>query len=124
LRAGYNYLHKHLYATVPNVVPEAVAGNDAPHIFKLQSIMDFHGFFSGKDAFQLDITGRYYDALPSPHVPSYISCDVRLAWAWKNRLEIALVGQNLLDNQHPEFGPPVTRLEIPRSVYGKVTWKF
>jgi len=29
-----------------------------------------------------------------------------------------------LENQHPEFGAAATRQEIPRSVFGKITWKF
>ncbi|MCI0534646.1 MAG: TonB-dependent receptor [Verrucomicrobiales bacterium] len=124
LRGGYDYFHKHLSPTTPAAVPGVREGNDPHHIFKLQSIMDFRGFFKGRDSFQLDVAGRYYDALMTPNVPSYVSADVRLAWAWQDRLEIALVGQNLLDNQHPEFGALATRLEIPRSVYGKVTVRF
>lgn len=124
LRGGYDYLHKHISPTRSAAVPGVREGNDPHHIFKLQSIMDFRGFFKDKDSFQLDVAGRYYDALMDPHVPGYISCDVRLAWAWMDRLEISIVGQNLLDNQHPEFGALASRQEIPRSVYGKVTLRF
>jgi iron complex outermembrane receptor protein len=124
LRAGYDYFHKHLSPTHPDAAPTVREGNDPQHVFKLQSIMDFRGFIKDQDRFQLDVSGRYIDALSNPSVPSYISCDVRLAWAWKERLEISIAGQNLLDNQHPEFGSLATRQEIPRSVYGKVTWRF
>ncbi|HUR45230.1 MAG TPA: TonB-dependent receptor, partial [Candidatus Saccharimonadales bacterium] len=124
LRGGYDYLHKHLSATLAGVLPEATAGNDPQNVFKIQSIMNFPGFLGNKDQFQFDVTGRYYDTLPSPNVPSYFSCDVRIAWDYKNQFELALVGQNLADNRHPEFGAPLVRKEIPRSVYGKVTWKF
>ncbi|MDB6123716.1 MAG: hypothetical protein JWQ71_2709, partial [Pedosphaera sp.] len=61
--------------------------------------------------------------LPSPNVPSYFTCDARLAWQFKNNLEISLVGQNLV-GKHTEFGAAPTRQEIPRSIYGKVTWRF
>ena len=38
---------------------------------------------------------------------------------------LAIVGQNVLDDHHPEFGNnPATRKEIERAVYGKVTWWF
>jgi iron complex outermembrane receptor protein len=57
-------------------------------------------------------------------VPSYVTFDVRLAWWWKDNLEISIVGQNLWDNQHPEFGAAATREEIPRSVFGKIAWRF
>ena len=69
---------------------------------------------------QLDVDGRYVDTLHNPHVPSYVSFDVRVAWWWKDKLEISIVGQNLWDDQHPEFGAVATREEIPRSVFGKV----
>ena len=39
--------------------------------------------------------------------------------------ELAVVGQNVLDNQHPEFGPAgPLRAEVEQGVYGKVTWRF
>jgi hypothetical protein len=49
---------------------------------------------------------------------------LRLAWQASDQLEVSLVGQNLLHDHHVEFGPPVARGEIERSVYGKVTWEF
>ena len=73
---------------------------------------------------EFDAVIRYVDVLPSPNVPSYFSADVRLAWHPTPSLELSIVGQNLWDNQHPEFGAAATRQEIPRSVYGKVTWRF
>jgi len=61
-------------------------------------------------------------------IPSYFSLDVRLAWRARKNLEISVVGQNLLDNHHPEFGTsPLVRsplVEIRRDVYGKATWSF
>jgi hypothetical protein len=43
-------------------------------------------------------------------------------------LEFTIVGQNVLDRHHPEFGTaPLLRsllVEIERSVYGKVRWSF
>jgi iron complex outermembrane recepter protein len=79
--------------------------------------------------FEFDTVLRYVDNLAeigrsSPSVPSYLTVDLRLGWRPRPDLELQLVGQNLLDNQHPEFGAPGSRHEIPRSVYGKVTWKF
>jgi iron complex outermembrane recepter protein len=87
-----------------------------------------------------DMIGRYVDSLsylyypnPSPSlgVPlcgNYIEMDMRLAWRARKNLELALVGQNLLDSDHYEFIPTgwafsqVNR--VPRSVYGMVTWRF
>ncbi|TAK92751.1 MAG: TonB-dependent receptor, partial [Verrucomicrobia bacterium] len=112
-RGGYTYLYKSLQPTSPNANPSVREGNDPEHHFLLQSIMDLPGHF------QFDTTARYVDLRPSPVIPSYFTVDLRLAWQFKN-LELAVVGQNLCDNRHPEFGTQ----EIPRSVFGKVTWRF
>ena len=67
---------------------------------------------------------RYVDSLASQNVPSYVTADVRLAWQPTKQLELAVVGQNLLDSRHPEFGTGRTRHEIQHGVYGKVTYRF
>jgi iron complex outermembrane receptor protein len=58
-------------------------------------------------------------------VPSYFELDVHLGWHPIPRLELAIVGQNLLHNHHPEYGLPIAipnREEIQRSVYGKISY--
>ena len=75
----------------------------------------------------LDGTLRYVDSLPALHISSYVSLDVRLGWRPVKNLELALVGQNLLREQHAEFNPSfiaTQRAEIERGVYGKITWRF
>jgi iron complex outermembrane receptor protein len=78
--------------------------------------------------FELDSWLRYVDNLPSLDVESYITLDARLGWRPKENLEISIVGQNLLDDRHPEFGQPwfihYVPTEVEHSVYGKVTWHF
>jgi iron complex outermembrane recepter protein len=118
LRGGYTYLNKVLWADRPNVTPSVREGNDPENQVLIQSILDLPAHF------QFDVVGRYVDTLENPHVPSYVSFDARLAWWYKGKVEISLVGQNLWDNQHPEFGAMATRQEIPRSVFGKVAWWF
>jgi iron complex outermembrane receptor protein len=118
LRAGYTYLHKDLWPGSAKATPSIREGNDPENQVMLQSIMNLPAHF------QLDAVGRYVDTLQNPNVPSYVSFDVRVAWWWRDDLEISIVGQNLWDNQHPEFGAATTREEIPRSVFGKVAWWF
>jgi iron complex outermembrane recepter protein len=58
-------------------------------------------------------------------VPSYIELESRLAWHANDRLELSVVGQNLLHDHHPEYGfPDPSRPEIERSVYGKFAWRY
>jgi iron complex outermembrane receptor protein len=119
LRGGYTYLHEHIWQQPGHTdINQAQAeGDDPQNQFLLQSIMDlpYH--------FQFDAVARYVDTLPSPNVPSYFTFDLRLAWQFK-KLEVSVVGQNLWDAQHPEFGAAAMRQEIPRSIYGEVTFRF
>jgi iron complex outermembrane recepter protein len=118
LRGGYTYLNKLLWRHGAAVNPSVREGNDPENQALLQSIMDLPAHF------QLDLVARYVDTLNNPHVPSYGTFDARLAWWYKGCLEFSIVGQNLWDNQHPEFGAVATRREIPRSVFGKIAWWF
>ena len=120
VRGGYTYLNKRV-RTRPgesDLNQGRAEGNDPAQQFVLQSMLDLPGHV------ELDGVLRYVDTLPSPSVPSYITADLRLAWRPWRDLEFSIVGQNLIDNRHPEFGAVATRQEIPRSVYGKVTWRF
>jgi hypothetical protein len=51
--------------------------------------------------------------------------DVRLAWHATKNLEISVVGQNLLHDQHAEAGSPgPTQEQIVRGVYGKIAYRW
>jgi iron complex outermembrane receptor protein len=70
-----------------------------------------------------DTTLRYVDHLFQGAVPRYIELDARVGWDMADDVEIAIVGQNLLHDDHAEFEdrifpPPLT--EIQRGVYGQV----
>jgi iron complex outermembrane recepter protein len=120
LRGGYTYLETHVHRKEGglDVNRGRAEGNDAKNQFILQSMVDLP-----RDV-EFDLVARYVGALPSPQVPGYFTFDARLAWAPIQNLEFSVVGQNLWQDRHPEFGDPATRQEIPRSVYGKVTWRF
>jgi iron complex outermembrane recepter protein len=76
----------------------------------------------------LDLWTRWVDRLPAFGVDGYFDVDIRVAWRPKRWLELAVVGQNLVDAQHPEFGPdPNVRTqitEVPRGVYGQITARY
>ncbi len=59
-------------------------------------------------------------------IDNYWRLDTRLAYNFDNGVSVSLVGQNLLDDQKPEFSSFVynRQIEVPRTVYGKVNWKF
>ncbi len=45
---------------------------------------------------------------------------VRLAWPYKNKLEVSAVVQKLLKHRDIE----VEGIKIPRRVYGRATWRY
>ena len=121
LRSGYTFFKKDIDLDRSLDINRGRGeGNDPHHQFLVQSMINLPANL------EFDSVLRYVDNLNQrgPTVPSYVSLDVRLGWRPTPSWEFAIVGQNLLDNQHPEFGAAATRQEIPRSVFGKVTWKF
>lgn len=94
-------------------------GNDPWHRFSLRSLLDLPG------GVELDAWLRRTSELPAPTVPDYTELDLRLGWHATEALELSLVGQNLLHDQHLEFRSASSiPEEVERSVYGKVTWRF
>ncbi len=80
---------------------------------------------------QFDLMLRYVDSLhthrgiTSGRVPKYLTMDVRLGWRPSENLEVAVVGQNLLDDHHLEFhGQDAFSTEVDRGVYGTVTLQY
>jgi iron complex outermembrane receptor protein len=69
-----------------------------------------------------DLTGLGLDY----HVDDYLRFDTRLAWKPMPGMELSLVGQNLLDDAHPEFNAPLHGVpnEIERAVYGKISLRY
>jgi iron complex outermembrane receptor protein len=84
----------------------------------------FQSSFDIPKGFEFDSILRYVSALPDPSVPGYVTADARLGWFPLRRLELSIVGQNLLQPRHPEFdGDPGGLVGIRRGAYAKVTWK-
>jgi iron complex outermembrane receptor protein len=52
---------------------------------------------------EFDAWWRYVDSLPALDIPSYHTLDLRLALQLNSSLELAIVGQNLLDDNRKEF---------------------
>lgn len=69
---------------------------------------------------------RYNNGGTPATVPDYFELDARFACHATKNLELAIVGHNLLHDQHLEAGAasPATPEEIVRAVYGKITWRW
>jgi iron complex outermembrane recepter protein len=118
-RADYSLLLIHMRldpdSTDTTGRPAATAGSSPRHQASLQWSMDLPGHFG------LDPTLRYTDVLSSLGIPPYWEGDVRLGWHATPHLEVALVGQNLLQSHHPEAD---TTQQLQRGFYGQTTWKW
>jgi iron complex outermembrane receptor protein len=63
---------------------------------------------------------------PGAGIPGYLRLDVGLTWRPADGLELSVFGQNLLDDRHPEFSNRLYEVssEVPRSIYGQLTWRY
>lgn len=79
-------------------------------------------------SWEFDQTLYYVDVLQSQQVRSYFRLDLRLGWRPTKNIEVSVVGQNLLDNQHQEWGNDRIQTNdrnlVERSVFGKLVWEF
>ncbi len=124
IEASYSYLNTNYWVDAKSRAYTGVVAKDmeAPeHQFSVRSNMNINR------ELELDIWLRYVSSLGRLDIPAYTGLDVRLGWCPLENLEFSVVGKDLLDPYHPEFRDRFLQListEIPRSVYGKVTWKF
>jgi iron complex outermembrane recepter protein len=118
LRGSYSYLHMDVYRTtdLENVEPPAsVSGASPQHQVSVQSAFDL------SKKLQVDLTYRYVSALPYLGVPAYSTGDARVGWRFSRQLELSVVGQNLFQPWHEEYGPSPA-VGIKRNVYARLTW--
>jgi iron complex outermembrane receptor protein len=78
----------------------------------------------------IDSFVRYVDRLSAVYTPAYTELNTRISWRPWPALELALVGENLLDPQHPESGspasgrPPGPANEMQRSIFAEFRWTW
>ncbi len=124
LRSAYTYFQADLSldAGSTDVLSLSTAEGSSPkHQFSLLSSMDL------SNNLELDLWFRYVGALRDPPVDSYTTLDARLAWKPRRDFELSVVGQNVFDSPHLEFGSVLTNsvtTEVERSAYVKFDWRF
>ncbi|MDB6020146.1 MAG: TonB-dependent receptor, plug [Pedosphaera sp.] len=121
LMGSYSWLHMRL-------TPSNLASGDSPqHQFQL------HSYLNLTRAVELNASLFYVSQLANADVPAfthpipaYTRVDLGLVWRPNKAWELGIWGQNLFNDQHLEFGSQRTPVltEIPRSIFGKVTWRF
>jgi iron complex outermembrane receptor protein len=94
-----------------------LATNDPSHYWMLRSSWDM-----SHDK-ELDVTVRHVGALSTPAVPAYTTADVRFAWRLQHGVELSVVGQNLFNRNHAEFGAAPGRSVFEPTVFFKLLWR-
>jgi iron complex outermembrane receptor protein len=127
LHGGYTLLKEHLHVK-PGAFDLSGALNetaDPQHQITLRSSLNL------PQHTEFDTALRWVDSLRTNNgatpgtVPPYVELNARYSWHPNNRLELSLSGENLLHNRHTEYGfPDPSRVEIERSAYGKVAWRY
>ncbi|HEY0455437.1 MAG TPA: TonB-dependent receptor [Verrucomicrobiae bacterium] len=115
LAADYSWIHPgalaklgELNSAIPQQQARLRSYLDLPHNFELNSSI------------------AYVDRLSNLKVSSYVRLDAGVIWRPLSSLELGIWGQNLLESRHWEFPSQLSsfRTEMPRSFFGKITWKF
>ena len=76
------------------------------------------------DNLELDVRLRAVDELVPSGVDGYVEADARVGWRVTDELELAVTGQNLLDDHKFETADPQRRRAFGRAVYAQLRWGF
>ena len=120
LFAGYLGLEerlRYMAGLSPGTTSFPGLGNDPSHQWTFRSSLDIGA------RGEFDLMLRRVGALPSPVVPAYTAVDARLAFQASPALRLALVGRNLLDPHHVEFGAAANASRFDRGWLVQATWQ-
>lgn len=117
---AYSYLHVDLHDVPGFNYPATLTtlhGSSPNSQVSARSLIDLPKHF------EFDQTFRYVGALPAQNVPAYETADIRFGRHVAPGLDLSIVGQNLLQPHHAEFGiDPGPNVGIRRGVYAKLVW--
>ena len=128
LLGSYSYLHMNVYKAPGSTdfgTAPGTQGSSPQHEATIQSQLDL------PKKFQLDLIYRYVSSLPGQYpgtqkaqfVRAYSTGDARIGWRFNPNFDLSLVGRNLFQPAHFEYGSdPLALVGIKRSVYAKLTW--
>lgn len=129
LQSNYGFLDIHTTSKGDGIAKDDadLNENSSPtHQLSLRSMMDLDNNLS------LDLWIYHVDELKKTSisidrpVSDYTSLNVRLAWHPADKLELSVVGQNLLEDHHLEFVGEnlIPVAEVERSVHAQIRWDF
>ena len=130
LQASYAFLEMDVRArnALDCIDTETLAARSPLHQWSLRSSMNL-----GENV-EFDLWARYAGKLKAIDgsnatidIDDFLTLDARLGWKPTRSLEVALVGQNLLDDSHPEFASEIFNTlptEVQRAALVQFTYTF
>lgn len=122
LNASYSFLRLALRRSPESLAtdPERAEGDNPRNQVWLRSQWNL------SSKFDFDQSVYFAGRLFNQDVPAYTRVDLRLGWRPSERIELSIVGQNLLSPNHAEYNRASVALPTldGRKAYGKLTWKF
>jgi iron complex outermembrane receptor protein len=117
--AGDDLMHKVLRIIPGMHATDEADGDDPGYQFSFRSSMDLpHNV-------EFDFGIEVVDRLPDPTVRGYVQANARIAWHDAPALELSLSGNNLPAAYHLEtVEPGIAPLEVQRSIYLGLRWKY
>ena len=121
IRGAYSYINMDVDGPI-NAALNTTGGNTPHHQGSLRSLMTL------PYQVEFDSWVRVADNLSASNIAGYVELDLRLGWKPIPSLDLSVVGQNLLDNHHPEAAPSLflatQPTEVQRSAHVKITWSY
>ena len=105
----------------PNAVAAVTLQDSPDNQLSVRSMMNLG------DRTELDLWVRYVDELKGLGIDSYVTADLRIGWSPTPRLQLSLVGRNLLEEYHAEFISEIREavpVEIERRAHLEARWSF
>ncbi|MCB1984963.1 MAG: TonB-dependent receptor [Burkholderiales bacterium] len=125
LQLSYSYLNMHIQSDSSLKGLDPTTGSAAKaspqHQVSLRSNYDL------SDRVQFNLWLRYVSSVDFYSIPRYITMDTKLTFKPVKSVELFLVGQNLLKQNHRESVSdfiPTLAAYIPRGIYAGAQWRF
>lgn len=118
MKIGLNYSYLNIKLDAPEPAQESA------ELLSPQHQAGLTVFYNLSDNWTLDTSANYVGKLVT--TDSYIRWDVNLGGQLSKQIRFNLVGQNLADSKHMEFGSAadINAAIIERSVLAKITWQW
>ena len=121
LSASYSFMKMSQYTDAGLIPDYRFSSSGDPH--QSRKFASSSGFSAIGSLTWTCVTSDSFSSLPGvtananpPIVPSYITMDMRLAWQPNKRLELAVIGRNLLQSVHEEFNENQTYFYLDSEV--------